>query len=212
MSNYVVDVEDLKFININGHRVVQAYERDFIEIFHHNIKYQTLFSDFNEVNYSTKRNKLSFLCFADEEFLVPDTNAYEFLLIYTEVNVVIHWKQEKSIHRNITNVGYTPLHVKSTIQYFGGLALSSHSQAYIDGQPYNDDWWYAIGQKEYYNYKYIPGPYNPIATSLFDVSLFIRLTNISQIQRFPILLFASVHQIVRVHLSYSYFLIFVLLK
>ena len=51
MSEEIITYKDLNFFNINGHRVTQAYDRDFIEIFHHNSMYQHPFVDFKEANY-----------------------------------------------------------------------------------------------------------------------------------------------------------------
>ena len=126
---------------------------------------------------------------------------------------MIHWQQEENIHINSTNVGYQYLHKDPNVLNFTGFSLSSSSSStYLDGMTTSGEWWYAIGQTKYFNESFIAGPCYPGAIPLYDVSLFIRFTDISQLQRLPIILSISLHRIFRIHLSYSYFLIFVLLK
>ena len=55
--------------------------------------------------------------------------------------------------------GYEAISIQSTSNSWGGLALSSGTNARIDGSIGSTDWWYSIGATTYHESKYpcIPG-------------------------------------------------------
>ena len=189
----LIHLNDLHYYRINGIRATNAYGKNFIEVFHHNVKYQKPFENEIEANYSLQKNKFSLLSLIDEKFINEDNNPYEFLLIYKEKDIIMHWKQNLSMHTLTSNVGYEKLHIDNELKSFYGLAHSKTNESYIDGQPSSDDWWYAIGVFQLFG-SYIPGPRQTIGIIVFDVSLFVRFNYLYQLQQFPNLSFCSIRK------------------
>ena len=54
---------------------------------------------------------------------------------------------------------YEGIIINASDALWGGLVKSCHSESYIDGSTYHNNWWYAIGS--YYDYAWsggVPGP------------------------------------------------------
>ena len=204
-----IGVSDLPRWNLNGNRVTTFDGHDFIEIFYHNINYSGVFTK-EDVNYSLSKNKLSLLKLVDERFILSESNAYEFLLVYKSENVILHWEQTKSIHSNTNDVGYNPLHVSESNLYFGGISVSSYNRSYLDGIPNQSIWWYAIGIYFKFNGS-IPGPYTPNKSLVNEVSFSVRFVNLDQLNDFPNLIYRCYTQIKRYKINNSFTLFLILL-
>ena len=131
MPDEIINPDQLVFTRINGIRATSVYGKNFIEINHQSTKHHTLFEDVYEANYSLHKDKFSLLSLIGEDFINSDTNAYEYLLVYIEPNVLIHWQQTKSIHSHENNVEPEILHADASLKSFNGLACSSVNNSFL---------------------------------------------------------------------------------
>lgn len=178
---------------IRGYHFISAYKHSFIRIFYQNIKNneKNVFVNNEEANFSLKKNKYSILKYIDNQFRICENGAFEFILLYEEINKTYHWLQNSTIHsKHSLSTGYTPLHIEADDKGFEGLGLSNTAHAYIDGMSSNDYWWYSIGQKDIYTgYDQIgiPGPVCTNKIVVNEVSLWLRMDEISLIKKLPLL-------------------------
>ena len=135
--------------------------------------------------FSMAQNRFSVLTFIDETFKSKDTNKYEFMLVYPELNCIIHWEQKSNIHINTRETEFKTLDANESISLLDGLAPSTNRTALLDGQTQHVDWWFAIGSTRSY-YEGIPGPViSENGRIITESSLWIRFDDLKQISRFP---------------------------
>ena len=127
----------------------EALGRKWILVFYH--KYENsgdLFVNNDEALNTNQANKYSILGKINKGF--RNNGKYEFLLEYPKFpEEYNHWTQTKNpinAQPNTEN-GYKPIKVSWTGEDWHGLSLSSSTSSFIDGSPFSDFWFYAIGQK-----------------------------------------------------------------
>ena len=113
---------------------------------------------------------------------------YEFIMCYPEINACNHWSQtkspldykEKSSQEDIDAIGFRSL--DNRFAGFKGLMLSSGSEALLDGDASNVEYWgYAAGVVSNYHDYHIPGvTFNGVGYFLFQsFTLYIRVPNLA---------------------------------
>ena len=189
------------------YQVTTLFDHHFVKIFHHNVKKERYFHSLEEANYSFVKNRFSVLKFIDENFLTS-TGKYEFLVLYPERELLIHWEQETNIHVHHKNPNANILN--STVQFraFDGLLSKPNSTScLLDGELSDENWWYAIGTLHSYNGG-IPGPVtNSEEIIVYQLSLWIRFDDFKQLQNFPNL----IHNFFKTHQCRKSFSVFVFL-
>ena len=124
----------------------------WLKIFYHNCENGEFFSP-EEVYNITTDDKYSILYILDKN--VKIRNKFEFLLEYPELNKFNHWRQKNSPTKEkettITGPykveGYQEIKIQMNTNDWGGLALSTNKNTFIEGSIGNQSsWFYAIGQ------------------------------------------------------------------
>ena len=179
-------------VSLNGYKGAFKYNKTFIEISYQNIAkgIHNLYKSTEEANFSLSRNKFSVLKYIDDDFKI--NGVYEFILYYEELDALIHWNQTKTIHEKNDDVGYHPIHVKSSYRGFTGLAVNKkYTSSYLDGMTNVENWWYCIGATTAYTENKITGMPGPIVSSAILVnatSLWIRLNDFKIFEKLPSLI------------------------
>ena len=155
--------------------------RKWLLVFRH--KFETnadLFSKESEVLFHESKNKFSILGAIDESF--RSNGVYEFLLEYPEVEGFNHWTQTKNPATCPPNTenGYKGINITWNTYGWHGLSRSDPtSGAFIDGSPFSEGWFYAIGQNANW-FNAIPAfvnYYDPNYTKTCEVLLWIRISS-----------------------------------
>ena len=179
---------------VNGYHASTNYNSTFIKIFEQNYngKRENLFKDDNEANFSLKKNKFSVLKYIDQSFLTRASNAYELIIYYKEIDMILHWSQKWNFHQIPVDESIEKLHVNESIKSLTGLAPSQNatSDSFIDGEAYKNDWWYCIGMKKTFTNKEkesgIPGPIvDNKCIVVNSVSLWIKIDDITLLKKLP---------------------------
>ena len=154
----------------------------WVLIFHHDSS-KGFFSSKKEARYSLNPHKFSLLSRLNEGFKIE--GRFEFLLKYPQFTGQNHWTQTVNPVEAQPNedIGYEGINISWSINYWGGLALSSTERTLIDGSPYADTWFYAIGTVSSSYPNQIPGPYWEYqGVSVINmVDLWIRVNNFALI-------------------------------
>lgn len=124
---------------------------NWVRLFYHNSKDGTvLFSaDKNEFLKCNTGDKISDL-WALEQFRGKD-GKFELLLQYQNTEGYNRWKQTSNFTKTTAIEGYEAVQCSWTSQNWGGLALSSTTNTWVDGSPGAGTWYYAIGARVAYS-------------------------------------------------------------
>ena len=130
------------------------YNGSWFLVFFHDSNFGQ-FKTNKEASFSLKKHKYSVLKRIDDTFKI--NGVFEFILKYPNASGQNHWTQTISpayAKPNEDN-GYKPIDISWTSYGFHGLALSSDTNTFIDGSPYESTWFYAIGDKNT-GFPYLP--------------------------------------------------------
>ena len=123
---------------------------NWVRLFYHNSNAGTvLFSTKNEFLKCNETNKISDL-WALEQFRGKD-GKFELLLQYQNSTGYNRWKQTSNFTKTTAIEGYEAVQCSWTSQNWGGLALSSTTNTWVDGSPGAGTWYYAIGARVAYS-------------------------------------------------------------
>ena len=131
-------------------------DKKWLLIFRHKyVSDSDLFLNESEALSSKKENKFSLLGSIDRTFRFH--GKYEFLLEYPGNEGFNQWTQTKNpvfAQKNKEN-GYQPISISWSEESWHGLSRSSYEKgALIDGSPFNETWFYAIGVYEKWSGKF----------------------------------------------------------
>ena len=153
-------------------------------IFRHNLTQESdRFLNDDEARDANSSNKYSILGKIEREqkkYLID--GMFEFILEYPEIEGCNHWKQKlfpTQANHSVEN-GFIDLGSTYSDNYWRGLSLSNCNDcSYIDGSPFDNTWFFPIGQKDSYQKQYcIPDPIYEQGTSKYpcvsDIKLYIR--------------------------------------
>ena len=164
------------------------YENDaaWARVFHHNNHWGTvLFSNANDWAEAKSANTIDKYSVLGNIANYKNASNWELMLQYPDVSSTQYnrWTQtDNPITTSIANTssgtkvgGYTAVHVDWTGDYWGGLALSSAGETFLNGSTGHYYWLYAIGTKNAWSGG-IPGPNgNAVSTA----NLWSRIDNLS---------------------------------
>ena len=167
-------------MNIEGYTIKYDYGACWILIFYHLSENQYLFT--NEAEFNDSQTSYKYSIIGKAPYFHRVSNKYEFLLEYPGIDGYNRWTQtvfptSYTEDQNSSVPGFDC--VNCTWNNFMGLARPDHKNSFLEGQPHNQGWFFAIGQKskwadENRNYG-IPGPLIPVQSVL----LWMRI-NLSQ--------------------------------
>ena len=170
---------------INGYHVINKFGFDYVRIFYHDVVNGYFFTKDN-VKFIQSRYKQSVLKYIDDDFKFE--GKYEFILQYPE-ETEIRWTQATSILDKVQNTNCEILTKDKQYRFYGLSVSADESRTFLDGSPGDgtDNWWFAIGSFTKYDGKIsIPGPCSSSeCVEVTHLSLYIRFTNLTQINKFP---------------------------
>ena len=135
----------------NGRFYGTFYGKKFLLLYYFNHNFEDLFENDTEALKSSKESKYSIIGELSDYFKINDK--FEFVLWYPTFKN--HWRQSiNPVYEKETNsdhdknaTGYEPLHIESTVNYWGGLVYCSlkHAKgsqgALLDGSTYHVNWY-----------------------------------------------------------------------
>ena len=146
----------------------------FAKVFSQNTRGDVYFSNNNEALSTSNSYNYSILNQLDTFFI---NGKYEFYLEYPEISGYNRWSQTSNpINTTESIIGYTPISISWSGNYWKGLCASNSGSSFLDGDVGHGNWCYAIAC--YYNkwinktssgYSSFPGPYT--SSGLINVSL-----------------------------------------
>ena len=177
-------MDKLKLTFVNGYRVAEYEEKLWLEVFHHKYIKGIFFRNNEECNFSLNKNRFSVLRYIDDTYKID--NKYKFIQEYPQEKRIVRWDQELSIMSKGINV--MPTIFTPNIPNFEGIVVSSdENYSCFDGTPTSDveSWWNAIGTKVSFN-SGIPGIWNTESASSQEVSLWIMINKVYDVNKIPI--------------------------
>ena len=133
-------------------------------IFSHKIESkEDFFTSDKEARSINLKNKYSILAYIErnqEKYRIM--GMFEFILLFSDKEGCNHWKQKlfpTQANHSVEN-GFIDLGSTYSDNYWRGLSLSNCNDcSYIDGSPFDNTWFFPIGQKDAYHSQYcIPDP------------------------------------------------------
>ena len=195
-------------------KTVNGETHQFLLLFHHKLITEPLnyFKSYQEFLFSMDVNKYSVMRYFDDSFKIE--NNFTFMIEYPEHKCFVFFQQEKNpmITESNADVGY--LFVNNTCDEnieFKGLT-KSNGNAYLDGAndvEHQHYWSYAIGQTgNTAGYNQIPGFRKEVTQKIMEVNFWVKLKNLSLLERFITTITCRGKMYFRTHLScllYSFF-------
>lgn len=161
-------------------------EGRWARVFYHNCKSGTVlfssnnsFAEAKETNTNAPTTSDKYSILSKLENFRPNTNSsFEFKLKYpTDTNGSNIWKQTSNpTYQKV--IGYKPIKIDWTSNYWGGLEYSGNTSTLIDGSANHNNWSYAIGAASKYG-DGMPSStnVNNNGTTANDVELWVRINN-----------------------------------
>ena len=141
------------------YEIKELYNAKWLKIFFHNSSNQTYFHNKQEALNSKSFQKFSILGEINNNFL--NNNKFEFLLEYPEIIGYNRWTQVANpiLQNDYSELGYEGINISWSGEYWGGLALSSVTDSFLDGSIFHSFWFYSIGcYSGWWSSNKFPGP------------------------------------------------------
>ena len=135
----------------------------WLKIFYHNITDFVGFSDINDALSCDEENKYSILNEINSSLKQRSNNKYEFIIEYPELNAYNRWLQSNNPVNETEEEGkffvdgFHAIHTGARQSFWGGLARTTNCpkcQCFLNGTPGNNNWFFAIGQRNGAEWKY----------------------------------------------------------